>query len=57
MKAKINGIEVEGTSEEIARFYLLTKEKTLPIQKQYPNNPLLFNKERWQEPHITCWIK
>ncbi|MET3209902.1 UNVERIFIED_CONTAM: hypothetical protein ABIC26_002850 [Paenibacillus sp. PvR008] len=57
MKAKINGIKVEGTSEEIAAFYLLTFDRTFPSHKHYPNNPLLFNKERWQEPHITCWIK
>ncbi|MGV6936021.1 hypothetical protein ACWA2B_10945 [Paenibacillus sp. CMM36] len=57
MKAKINGFEVEGTSEEIAKFYFLIQKKTFSTQKQYPDNPLLFNKERWQEPHITCWTK
>ncbi|MNW58156.1 hypothetical protein D3C74_360030 [compost metagenome] len=57
MKAKINGCEVEGTSEEIAKFYFLIQKKTFSTHKQYPDNPLLFNKERWQEPYTTCWTR
>lgn len=54
MKAKVNGVEVEGTPEEIKRFMELTQEQLFFKPVNPPYDPVIPNpyKETIQPPWI-----
>ncbi|WP_186331641.1 hypothetical protein [Paenibacillus xylanexedens] len=55
MKAKINGIEVEGTVEEVVAFYdEINKRNTTEISKTYTIHPSIALFPPSFMPQVTC---